>query len=896
MSEKNQLTGFFHENLKQDLEVFLHQQFNKYPSNELLRIDLHCHDQNSDVPDELLGRILNVPETWLKTEKLIKELSKNQCDVITITNHNNARSCFEMQEKNIDMLTGAEFSCFVPDFKIGIHVLAYGLKREQEALLNKLRKNVYQFLEYACKENIPTIWAHPLYHYSARSIPPIDFFSKMSLIFERFEVVNGQRDTWQNLLVKEWLESLTPEIIDSSAKKFSIDPLQYCKDPYRKVYTGGSDSHNALFAGLTGSYLHVPGLEQKLGKKSKPELALEALREGRIVPFGSHNNSEKLTVALLDYVLQIAMYRRDPGLLRILLHKGTARDKIIALLVSNGFAEVQRHKTTMHFVKLFHNCFMGKVPSFTKKWLVSKAYKPIFDDAIAMAETNRDLRPDIIQVYHNSIIQINQKLNEILFTRLHKKLEKLSREGKFESLNLNTFLDHIEIPSELRTLIKPDKKNKHKQISIPDLPEFLDGLSFPFLASSLILAANYTSTQVLYNTRPLLKVFSEITGKYKHPERMLWLTDTFDDNNGVSMVLKSVLKEIQNKNLPIDILICCNITEPEDHLIVIKPELEFTLPFYKQQPLRIPNFLSIHEIFQQGEYDRIMCSTEGAMGCAAIYLKNAFSVKAHFYIHTDWIMFAQKVLNIEGGNLNRFRRMLRAYYKFFDSLFVLNTDQQKWLTGKNMNFDPENVHLTAHWVDETFVPQPAGKEIQFGFNADDFIILYSGRLSMEKGVLELPEIYHHLISDFPHIKMVIAGAGPAENELRQKLPEARYLGWVDHESLPEIYSAADILILPSKFDTFSCSVLEAISCGLPVISYNIKGPKDIIIDGKNGFLVNTMKEMKEKLSLFISDPKLRKSFSKKALQRAQEFNKDLILNKLLSDVGFQTMKNDGNAE
>ena len=634
--------GKFHQLLKKDLEEFLQHEYEKYPCDDLIKIDLHCHDYNSDVPDELIGRILNIPETWLKTERLIKELKKNQCDVFTITNHNNARSCYELQEKGFDVITGAEFSCYVPDYNTGIHVLAYGFTKEQEKKLNKFRKDVYQFQEYCCKENIPTIWAHPLYHYTSQTLESLDFFNKIALIFERFEVINGQRDTWQNMVVKTWLEKLTPDIIDSFAEKYKIDPKRFCKNPYLKVFTGGSDSHIGLFAGLTGSYLYVPELSYRLKNETASELALEAIRDGRIIPFGSHNNSEKLTIAFLDYVFQVAMFYKDPGLLQILLHKGNSRDKIIALIASNGFAEMKNHKTTMRFIKLFHGCFMGKVPSFEKKWLVPKAYKSLFKDALEIAETNKEEDIDIVQVYHDSILQINQKLNKILFARILKKLEKLKEDGEFKAFELNLFLEKLEIPSEIRTLFHPSKKHDGKQFGNFRYSEFLDGLSLPFLSSSLILAANFTSARVLYNNRQLLSVFSEAHGKYKHPERLLWLTDTFNDDNGVSTVLKSVLKEIQNRDLPIDMIICSNVVEPEEHLIVVKPELEFNLPFYTQQPLRIPNFLTIHEIFQQGEYDRIICSTEGPMGLAAIYLKNAFSIKSYFYIHTDWIMFAKK--------------------------------------------------------------------------------------------------------------------------------------------------------------------------------------------------------------------------------------------------------------
>lgn len=872
--------------LKSELSKFTANQAVKFSEKDILKIDLHCHDHNSDVPDELLGRILNVPETWLKTDRLVSELKRNGTDLITITNHNNARSCFELKAKGVDVLVGAEFSCTVPDFNIGIHVLTYGFDQEQELKLNKLRKNIYSFLEYTRKENIPTVWAHPLYYYSTIGVPPLDFFMKMSLIFERFEMINGQRDIWQNMLVKEWVESLTPVILDEYAKKFDIKITDYCRNPYKKSFTGGSDSHIGLFAGNTGTILHIPDLIEKSRNSSLSELALEAIRAGEVAPYGTSSTNEKLTVSLLDYVFQIAINRKDPGLMRILLHKGTTQDKILALLVSNAFAEIQRHKTTMRFINLFHNCFMGKSPSFSKKWLVPKAYKPIFKDATRLAHFHDENSGDLSESYYQSITEINHKLNKILYSRLENKLIDLTKQNKLNSLNFNQIIESLEISSELRSLLGSTKNSSEKGAVTFNLPKFLDGLSFPFLASTLILAANFTGTKVLYNTRPLLNQFSKHLGKFEHPRRMLWLTDTFGDNNGVAIVLKSILKEIQAKDLPIDLLVCSKNVEPEDHLLVIEPELEFTLPFYQQQPQRFPDFLKIHQIFQEGAYDRVMCSTEGAMGLAAIYLKNAFSVKANFYIHTDWVMFARTVLDLDKPNINRIRRLARAYYHNFDGLFVLNTDQKKWLTGKHIGFETNKVHLTAHWVEDEFKPINTSKNDAFGLQESDFVILFSGRVSKEKGVMELPNIYNQLIGDFPELKMVVAGSGPSLEQLRKQLPEAIYLGWVSHENLPSIYSAADLLVLPSKFDTFSCSVLESISCGLPVVAYNTKGPKDIIKNGENGFLANNLEDLKSMIRLYISDPSLREEFKEKAVKRALEYKKELIVNDLLRNVGL----------
>ncbi|MCF8374431.1 MAG: glycosyltransferase [Bacteroidales bacterium] len=880
-------TGSFQQKLIDDFTLFAEEEKEKFPDNEVLKIDLHCHDHNSDVPDELLGRILNVPETWLKTNKLVKTLQDNGSDVITITNHNNARSCFELQQKGIDVLTAAEFSCTVPDFNIGIHVLTYGFTEDQEKYLNKLRRNLYSFLQFTHENNIPTIWAHPLYYYSPKGIPPFDFFHKLALLFERFEVLNGQRDTWQNLLVKTWIESLSPASIDEYAKKFKINPRDFCNDPYKKSFSGGSDSHMGIFAGLTGTRLHVPDLSTRRQTEALSDLALEAIRAGNMAPFGTHQNSEKLTIAFLDYVFQIALNKKDPGLLRILLHKGNPKDKTLALLISNAFSELQRHKVTMNFIDLFHNCFMGKVPNKSKRWLIPKVYKPVFDEASNIAKNRNNGTEDLVGAFNTSITSISNSLNSILYSRLNQKIDNLSFVDALKDVTLNNLLEQFELPSEIRSYLekKKSKSDKNKKAyNVPDIPEFLDGLSFPFLASSLILAANYTSAKVLYNNRSLLQSFSENLGNYVHPKRMLWLSDTFEDNNGVSMVLKSMHEEIKRMNLPIDILVCSNSVQPDDHLLVLKPLAEYQLPMYEQQPLRIPNFLDIHKLFHTGEYDRLICSTEGPMGLATIYLKNAYSVKAHFYIHTDWIMFGKKVLKMDSDNISRFRRLLRAFYHNFDSLFVLNTDHQKWLTSKDMGFNSRNVFLTSHWAEDSFVQKKTYKMEALNLNEEAKVLLFAGRISHEKGVMELPEIMEKVKNAIPDIHLVVAGSGPAEEELRAALPDATFLGWVDHHDLPAIYSAADLLVLPSKFDTFSCVVLESLSCGLPVVAYDTKGPKDIIEHGKSGFVVSNRTEMIESIKSYFRKPGAQIAFKEMAILRSKDYAKERIMQQFLEDV------------
>lgn len=874
----------FLERINREISVFNYEQSLRFPKEETLTIDLHCHDKNSSEPDEIIGRMLNIPETWLQTEELIDTLKKHGCDTYTVTNHNNARSCYELQDKGNDILTGAEFSCTVPDFETKIHVLAYGFTPSQEEKLYKLRHDIYRFQRFALENSIPTIWAHPLYHYEENHRLSMDFFDKMSVIFERFEVINGQRDTWQNLLVKKWVESMSKSNIEKYEKKFGIKSSDYCRNPSGRRMFGGSDSHMGIFTGLTGTRLYLNKLNERVKNSSRSSLALEALLDGDSAPFGGYNNTEKMTVSFLDYFCQIILNMKDPGLLRLILHKGDAKDKFLSLLAINGFSELQRHKLTLNFLTLFHQCLKGEVPGLTKRLMVPKDYKDIFTEAARMADVRKKAPEKMAEAFDISIAEIYRSLFNLIFSRLDTKLNKLDLYNNLSINNAEDFIGRLELPGHIRKFFEESGKNRKGGMTSINASKFLDGLTFPFLASSVIAAANYASSRVMYKSRPMLNAFSEKLGDLKLPKKMLWLTDTFEDGNGVSMFLRHMLDEIKGRDLPIDILVCSDTVKPEDHLLVMKPAAVYAPSFYKEQPIRIPNIMDMHKQFREGEYDRILCSTEGPMGLIAIYLKSAYSVPAFFFVHTDWIAFAKSALNFGDPAMNRLRRILRGFYRSFDRVLVLNKEQKKWFSGPEMEFKKTEVKLTSHWVDEKFRNTGTSKQKVFGIGENTNVMLFVGRISDEKGVNELPYIYSRVKKEIPRIQLVIAGKGPEESRLKEQIPEAKFLGWVEHSSLPDIYSAADMLILPSRFDTFGNVIVEAFACGCPVISYNTKGPKDIIENEKSGYLVNTKEKMAEAIISHFKNVKNIKTMKEAASARAEDFTADSIIGKLLKDT------------
>jgi len=158
--------------------------------------------------------------------------------------------------------------------------------------------------------------------------------------------------------------------------------------------------------------------------------------------------------------------------------------------------------------------------------------------------------------------------------------------------------------------------------------------------------------------------------------------------------LKAMHKKIKRSNLPIDILVCSNTLKRDDHLVLIKPLCEDQIPLCTDQPVRIPIFVELHNLFHEREYETVICSIEGGMGAYWPYLKFAYSVKESLSSRRLSDVLSE-VLNFDWHNRNSVRRFLRMYYDAFDLRFILNRDQRKWLTCSEMIFTEESLPYSA---------------------------------------------------------------------------------------------------------------------------------------------------------------------------------------------------------
>jgi len=879
--------GEFRDGLAREFELFLRRQEQRFEVDNRLRVDLHCHDRNSDVPDDLWGRILGLPETWLKPAKLVKCLRNNGSDVITVTNHNNARSCWKLLDEGHDVLVGAEFTCYFPELDIFCHVLTYGFTPAQEVVLEQKRQNIYHFLAYAAENDIPLILPHPLYFYTRSEAIDPELFEKLALMFQRFEVLNGQRDLWQTNLTLNWVQGLTPEKLHTYARKHGIDPAEFGVDIEKpKVLSGGSDDHMGVFAGQCGSYLMVPDLQRRLKNEAASELALEAIREGRMAPFGHVGENQKLNIALLDYFSQVATHLEDPGLLRILLHRGEIKDKVACFAISNILLELQKNKNSRKFFEFVHDALQGKKPGRMVSWKIPKQYRFCIKHLERIADSKNETPERFVETVNESIADLFAQLNRTILARL--RISRVFNEDMpLAQFNTEELARNLEVPSQLSALLF-GADSKHARFNTGHVKSMLDAISFPALIALVLLGSTFASTRLLYQNRQFLNEFADRLGRNQHGSRALHLTDTLYDKNGVSNSLTGKLREIQRHDLAIDMLACHETADNEPHLHVVRPLDAFTLPESGGQILRVPDVMEIARMFYEGGYDRVVCSTEGPMVAVALVLKYMFNVPAYFFMHTDWIAYIESTTNATRHERDRIRRLLRLLYGQFDGLFVLNSEHRDWLGGHEMQLDPDRVFLTAHHANppRTGVKPVDKTELFPDANPETPVLFIACRLSEEKGLSDLPEIMRLARQQLPDLRLVVAGQGPAREELQQKMPDAVFTGWIDRDSLDRLYAGLDLFVFPSRFDTFGNVVLESFSQGMPVIAYDCKGPRDIIQHGASGYLVEDIEGMARQIVAHFRWPDERAVMRDNARARAGDYRADAIMTQFVQDLGL----------
>jgi Glycosyltransferase len=232
-----------------------------------------------------------------------------------------------------------------------------------------------------------------------------------------------------------------------------------------------------------------------------------------------------------------------------------------------------------------------------------------------------------------------------------------------------------------------------------------------------------------------------------------------------------------------------------------------------------------------------------------------------------------RVITIHGSDLKIYGKksiyghLIKLAIKRADKIIVVSNDLKNLAISQGCN--PEKLRVIPNGVDIDLFKPMNQENIKKQLNiSSNFLVTYIGTLAKIKRIDILIQICKDISKNYD-IDLLIVGEGPERTKLEEYaknigMSNIIFQGNVNHDQIPKYLAASNVVALTSESEGLPTILVEAMSCGIPVITMNVGGVSDIIENNVNGFIVADQYEFKEKLECLINNSNLRVTFGKKA--------------------------------
>jgi glycosyltransferase involved in cell wall biosynthesis len=232
----------------------------------------------------------------------------------------------------------------------------------------------------------------------------------------------------------------------------------------------------------------------------------------------------------------------------------------------------------------------------------------------------------------------------------------------------------------------------------------------------------------------------------------------------------------------------------------------------------------------------------------------------------------------EGGVRTRFLRttrtaaLRRARHVFCPSAYLRDV-------ALGWGLDPVSVSVLPNPVPE-LPPMPSRDELRTELGFDGRVLVFAGRLGPQKAL----GVALRALVDVPDVTLTVAGDGPERSTLEHRVGEldlggrVSFLGSVPRTRVLQLFRAADASILPSAWENFPHTVVEALAVGCPVIATAVGGVPEVVRNGENGLLVppDDPAALGSAIARFFSDDDLRARLTEAAPRSVEGYSEAAV--------------------
>jgi len=319
-----------------------------------------------------------------------------------------------------------------------------------------------------------------------------------------------------------------------------------------------------------------------------------------------------------------------------------------------------------------------------------------------------------------------------------------------------------------------------------------------------------------------------------------------------------------------------------------------------QQPVRLNEFMPnifYHEVqvptyplFDYPPYETALASTM----VDVIKNHNLDLLHVHYAIpHASAAYMAKQILKKEGKSIPVITTLhgtditLVGRDKMYAPVVTFSINESDGITAVSQNLRDEtykhfqiekDIEVIVNFVDVSrFSRKPLDAFKKVIAPNGERILLHASNFRKIKRVQDVVKIFYEVQKQIPS-KLLFVGDGPERStaeDLSRELgvcDEIRFVG--KQEQMEDILAIGDLFLLTSEYESFGLAALEAMAAGVPVVSTNAGGLKEIIVQGETGFMsdVGDIESMSKQALSILKDNKILQSFKEKAAEQARKFD------------------------
>ncbi len=361
--------------------------------------------------------------------------------------------------------------------------------------------------------------------------------------------------------------------------------------------------------------------------------------------------------------------------------------------------------------------------------------------------------------------------------------------------------------------------------------------------------------------------------------------ENLDEVNGIALTSRIMLRELRKAGKRVFIFGTAFHEKPPrsegpDGSVVMAPGRysmdQAGYPASEVAMLRLDSFI---RFLREHPVDIIEFQTPGPVSVQCLVAAKFAGIKTLSHYRTDIITYSRLLVKNRLGVwiINTWTTLMT---RWMGPVVVPSEAYRKKV--RDMGVPDGRIYKLPRGVDfKNFHPDKAGNGAwrEQGLPGEGMKLLYVGRVSREKNLDALADAFPALAEKVAGLSLTIVGAGPYLEGLKARFAgrsDVHFTGVIHGEKLSGLFASADLLVFPSLTDTFGNSVVEALASGVPCVTSDEGGPREIIVDGESGlvFAHAVPGDLEKKILSLALDPARLLSFKAKARERAMLFTYD----------------------